>query len=195
VAGGAVLVATTPRIDLPEASLTGANEKAKRLLIAYSSKAGSTAEVAVFIGKRLSDRGHAVDVRRAKHVSSLDGYHAVVVGSAIRAGQWLSEARGFVKQHKEALATRGTAFFSLCMTLHEDTPKNRQVATDYLRPMRQILEPGMIEVFAGRMDYSQLALLPRLIVKAIKTPEGDFRNWDAIAAWADRLHHEMLAGA
>jgi hypothetical protein len=46
-AGGAALVATPPSIDLPEASLTGANERAERLLIAYSSKAGSTAEVAV----------------------------------------------------------------------------------------------------------------------------------------------------
>ena len=167
----------------------------KRVLIAYASKAGSSAEVAGVIGKRLADRGFSVDVRRAGRVRSLDGYGAVIVGSAIRAGQWLSEASGFVKTHREALATRQTAFFTLCMTLQQDTPKNRETVAACLKPVRAILEPEKIEFFAGKMDYSKLALLPRLIVKRMKVPEGDFRNWDAIGAWADLLSTEMLARA
>ncbi len=27
----------------------------------------------------------------------------------------------------------------------------------------------------------------------MKVPEGDFRNWDAIGAWADALGSEMVA--
>jgi hypothetical protein len=26
-----------------------------------------------------------------------------------------------------------------------------------------------------------------MIVKAVKAPEGDFRDWDAIAEWADEI--------
>jgi menaquinone-dependent protoporphyrinogen oxidase len=167
----------------------------EKVLIAYASKAGSTAEVAAFIGERLAKRGRAVDVRRAGNVRSLEGYGTVIVGSAIRAGQWLSEASGFVKTHRMGLATRRTAFFTLCMTLQEDTPRSRETVAAYLKPVRQVLEPDEVAFFAGKMDYRRLALVPRLIVKRIKVPEGDFRNWEAIGAWADGLCERPLANA
>lgn len=193
VGGGAVWVASGPRIELPEPSYPGTKDMGSRVLVAYASKAGSTAEVAGAIGKRLADTGLTVDVRRAKNVRSVDGYAAVIVGSAIRAGQWLSEASGFVKTHREALAARKTAFFTLCMTLRQDTPEHRETVAAYLKSVREILEPDKIEFFAGKMDYRKLALAPRLIVRGMKVPEGDFRNWDAIGAWTDALCKEMLA--
>ena len=193
VGGGGVWVASGPRIDLPEPSFPGTKATDHRVLVVYASKAGSTAEVAGAIGKRLADTGLAVDVRRARNVRSVDGYAAVIVGSAIRAGQWLSEASGFVKTHREALAARKTAYFTLCMTLQQDTPEHREKVAAYLKPVREILEPDRIEFFAGKMDYRKLALAPRLIVKRMKVPEGDFRNWDAIGAWADALCNEMVA--
>jgi menaquinone-dependent protoporphyrinogen oxidase len=165
------------------------------VLVAYASKAGTTAEVADAIGKRLAGTGLAVDVRRARNVRSVDGYAAVIVGSAIRAGHWLTEAVRFVKTHEEALATRKTAFFTLCMTLRQDTPEHRETVAAYLKPVREILEPDKIEFFAGKMDYRKLALAPRLIVRGMKVPEGDFRNWDAIGAWADALCKEMLSNS
>jgi menaquinone-dependent protoporphyrinogen oxidase len=192
VIGGGILAASGPDVDLPEPSYARTDGMGKKTLIVYASKAGSSAEVAVFIGKRLSERGLAVDVCRAKHVKSLDGYDAVVVGSAIRAGNWLPEATSFVHEHRAALAQAKTAFFTLCMTLRQDTPKNRETVTAYLKPVREILEPQRLEFFAGKMDYRKLALVPRLIVKAMKVPEGDFRNWSAISAWADALCAEVL---
>jgi hypothetical protein len=37
-----------------------------------------------------------------------------------------------------------------------------------------------------------------MIVKAVKAPEGDFRDWDEIDAWADEiavaLHADRTAG-
>ncbi len=193
VGGAGVWVASSPRIELPEPSYPRTKDTGNRVLVAYASKAGSTAEVAVAIGKRLADTGLAVDVRRATNVRSVDGYAAVIVGSAIRAGQWLSEAVRFVRTHREALAARKTAFFTLCMTLQQDTPEHREKVAAYLKPVREILEPDEIELFAGKMDYRKLALAPRLIVKGMKVPEGDFRNWDAIGAWADALRNEMVA--
>jgi menaquinone-dependent protoporphyrinogen oxidase len=193
VGGGGVWVASSPGIEFREPSYPGTKDGGNRVLVAYASKAGSTAEVAGAIGKRLADTGLTVDVRRAKNVRSLDGYAAVIVGSAIRAGQWLSEASGFVKTHREALAARKTAFFTLCMTLQQDTPEHRETVAAYLKPVREILDPDKMEFFAGKMDYRKLALVPRLIVRGMKVPEGDFRNWEAIGAWADALRNEMVA--
>ena len=193
VVGGAGVWAATPHIELPELSYPGTKDVHDRVLVAYASKAGSTAEVAAAIGKRLADAGLAIDLRRARNVRSVDGYRAVIVGSAIRAGQWLPEASGFVKTHREALAARKTAFFTLCMTLQQDTPGNREKVAGYLKPVRAVLEPHRLEFFAGKMEYRTLALGPRLVVKAMKVPEGDFRNWHAIGSWADALSSEMLA--
>jgi menaquinone-dependent protoporphyrinogen oxidase len=195
VAGGAGVWATSPHVQMPEASYPGSAEARGRVLVAYASKAGSTAEVAAFVAGKLADTGLAVDLRRTRSVRSVDGYRAVLVGSAIRAGHWLGDASDFVKAHRDALAARETAFFTLCMTLHEDTPANREKVAGYLKPVREVVEPDWIEFFAGKMDYGRLAFGPRLIVKAMKVPEGDFRNWDAIGSWADRLAGEIPAAA
>ncbi len=194
VAGGAGVWAATPHLDWPELSYPGDAEARGRVLVAYASKAGSTAEAAAFIAKKLADSGLAVDLRRARNVRSVDGYQAVVVGSAIRAGQWLGEASEFVKTHKAALAARKTAFFTLCLTLKDDTPSNREKVAAYLKPVRATVEPDWIEFFAGKMDYRKLSLGPRLIAKAIKAPEGDYRDWNAIGAWADALAKGIPAG-
>jgi len=193
VAGGAGVWAASPHVEMPEASYPGSGEAPSRVLVAYASKAGSTAEVAAFIARKLADTGLAVDLRRARTVRSVDGYGVVVVGSAIRAGHWLADASEFVKTHREALAARKTAFFTLCMTLQQDTPSNREKVAGYLKPVRAVLDPDWIEFFAGKMEYRRLAFGPRLIVKAMKVPEGDFRNWNAIGSWADRLANEMPA--
>ena len=195
VVGGAGVWASMPHLDWPELSYPGSEGTHGRLLVAYASKAGSTAEVAAVIARKLADAGLAVDLRRARNVRSVDGYQAVIVGSAIRAGQWLGDASTFVTTHRGALAQRKTAFFTLCMTLQQDTPGNREKVAGYLKPVREALEPDWIEFFAGKMECRRLALGPRLIVKAMKVREGDFRNWTAIGAWADRLVKEMPAVA
>lgn len=193
VVGGAGVWAAMPDVDWPEFSFPGAEGARGRVLVAYASKAGSTAEVADVIARKLADAGLAVDLRRAGQVRSVDDYRAVVVGSAIRAGHWLGDASEFVKAHKQALAARKTGFFTLCMTLQEDTPANREKVAGYLKPVREVHEPDWIESFGGRMEYRRLALGPRLIAKAMKVREGDFRDWNAIGSWADRLVREISA--
>jgi menaquinone-dependent protoporphyrinogen oxidase len=193
VVGGAGVWAAMPNVDWPELSHPGSEGAHGRVLVAYASKASSTAEVAVVIARKIAEAGLAVDLRRASHVRSVDGYRAVIVGSAIRASQWLGDASGLVKTHREALAARRTAFFTLCMTLQQDTPANREKVAGYLKPVREVLEPDWIEYFGGKMEYRRLALGPRLIAKAMKVREGDFRNWTAIGSWADRLATEIPA--
>jgi menaquinone-dependent protoporphyrinogen oxidase len=54
-----------------------------RILVAYASRAGSTAEVAEVIGRVLREGGPEVDVCPVGDVHSLAGYDALVLGSAI----------------------------------------------------------------------------------------------------------------
>jgi menaquinone-dependent protoporphyrinogen oxidase len=39
-------------------------------------------------------------------------------------------------------------------------------------------------LFAGKLVRKQLAFPERAIVSALRVPDGDFRDWPAITAWA-----------
>ena len=145
-----------------------------RILVAYATRAGSTAEVAQTIGKVLSAAGAAVDVCPVKEVGDLSPYRAVVLGSPIRMGRWLPEAFAFLKAHQAELSRVPVAYFVTCVTLTSNTVENRRTVDAYLDPARAILRPASVGLFAGALDGSKVSFLDRLMIKAIKTPEGDF---------------------
>jgi menaquinone-dependent protoporphyrinogen oxidase len=164
-----------------------------RILVAYATRTGSTAGVAAEIGRALgSANGNVADVRPIGELRVLDGYDAVVVGSAVRGSKWLPEAVDFVSEHQEALRRVPVATFAVCLTMREDTAENRAEVARALDPVREVVTPVDVGLFAGAMDYSQFSLPMRLMMKAIKAPEGDFRDWAAIRDWAAELDHVLL---
>jgi menaquinone-dependent protoporphyrinogen oxidase len=180
-----------PHVEYRESTCGG--ETMGKILVAYASKAGSTGEVAEAIGQMLCEGGASVDVRLAKEVSDLSPYRAVVMGSAIRIGRWLPEAVKFVEQHQAVLATMPVAYFQVSGSLKEDTPEKRQEAATYLGPVRALVAPASVGLFAGKMDYSKLSFLDRTIAKMVGSVEGDWRDWEAIRAWADSLRPVLVS--
>lgn len=187
--------ARAPKIEMIEKSYGGKEKMENKILIAYASKTGSTAGVADRLGQTLSQSGLTVDVRPVNEVSDLAPYGAVVLGSAIRAGSLLPEMTGFMEANQAALQALPTAVFICCMTLAEDTPENRKTVDAYLDPVRGLIQPAATATFAGAMDYNKLSFAFRMIVKALKTPEGDYRNWPEITAWADNLPEVLIPAA
>jgi menaquinone-dependent protoporphyrinogen oxidase len=122
-------------------------------------------------------------VKAVKSLRDVNDYDAAVIGSAVRMGQWLPEAVQFVKTNRDALSRIPTAYFLVSSTLREDTPDVRQKVSAYLNPVRQILEPTSIGLFAGKIDYRKLSILDRFMAQTMKEPEGDWRNWEAIHNW------------
>jgi menaquinone-dependent protoporphyrinogen oxidase len=187
--GLTVLGTQHPKVALEQSSC-GDGE---RMLVVYASKAGSTGEVAEAIGRALCAGGAAVDVKPIKEAVDPSGYAAAVVGSAIRMGRWLPEAIGFVETHRAALSQVPTAYFLCCGTLEEDTEENRGEASSWLDPVREIVVPVSEGLFAGKIDYSKLSFLDRSVLQMLGTAEGDWRDWDAIRAWAGELRQAVDA--
>lgn len=164
-----------------------------RILVAYASRYGSTMEVAEAIGDVLGERGPdiEVDVLTAKEVTAagvdVASYGMVVVGSPVYAGKWLGDATEFVKKHAAALQAVPVAIFSVGLTLKEDTPENRATMAEATKGITDIISPVATGMFAGKLDTKVLSLPMRMIIKAMKSPEGDFRNWDTIREWAEGL--------
>jgi menaquinone-dependent protoporphyrinogen oxidase len=184
-------VSLASEIIFPEPSCDGGEIKMdKRILVAYASEYGSTAGVAEAIGKELCAKGAGVDVRLVKKVTSLSPYRAVIVGSPIYRGKLMPETVKFLKENSEILSKVPVAYFVVCMTMQNPTEENRQKALAYLDPVGHSVpqvKPVKIGLFAGALHYDNLSWLMRKIVKSKGSPEGDFRDWDAIRSWAAHL--------
>jgi menaquinone-dependent protoporphyrinogen oxidase len=162
-------------------------------LVACASRAGSTAEIADFIGKSLADKGSVVDVKRMKNIRDITGYQAVVIGSAVRRGKLLPEAGDFVKLHKKNMRKIPVAYFVVCATLRENTEEKREIANAYLDPLCDEVAPVYKGLFAGKLDYSKRDSISKNIMKNVrKAPEGDFRDWEAVKKWADDVLPKLI---
>jgi menaquinone-dependent protoporphyrinogen oxidase len=162
------------------------------ILVTYASRNGSTAGVAEAIGKTLSEGGALVEVRPMQEVTDLTPYGAVVAGSAIQAGQWLPEAMQFVRTYQSALARKPFATFTVCMTMAIKDGQYREGVSEWLNPVRALVQPVSEGLFAGALDLRKVPsfadrLKFRLSVAMGVWSEGDHRDWNAVRAWAADL--------
>jgi menaquinone-dependent protoporphyrinogen oxidase len=192
---GAGVACAAPKARAGAVHVEGSPAGARRALVLSATRAGSTTEVAGFVGERLAGAGWSVDVSCADLAPAPGGYQALVIGSAIRAGRVLPEVRDYVKAHAAALKDLPVACFVVCLTMKDDTPENRVQVSAYLDPLRASVTPVEVGLFAGRMDYAKLAGVSRLMARALRLPEGDFRDWTAIGAWADGVAAKAAAAA
>jgi menaquinone-dependent protoporphyrinogen oxidase len=189
----------------------------KRILVAYTTFSGSTAEVAQAIGEEIAKSGLQVEVLPAAGVKSLEGYDGVVVGGPMIMG-WHRPAQGFLKKHREALRGVPLAVFVTAMSLTKtadtsvdgvpvyldarlprppETPGRLSLREryarlpNYLRPILAAARPAKpvsIGLFGGNLEYGSLKWWAVLFVMVIiQAPAGERRNWSAIRSWASGL--------
>ena len=158
-----------------------------KILVAYASRAGSTAEIAAEIGKTLTNKGAQVDVLPIKEVADLSSYQSVVIGSAVRIGSWLPEAVKFIQTHKDILSRVPTSVFAVHIMNMENDEKSRAARQMYLDPVRKLITPRKEACFNGVGDLAKVSFIERMVGKMVKSAEGDFRDWNAIRAWAESL--------
>lgn len=156
-----------------------------KVLVVVASKHGSTRDIAEAIGEDLRGEGHVVDVFEAGNAPDPEAYDAAVVGSAIYVGRWMGEAQQYVERYAETLRTLPVWLFS-SGPLGEDYPEGMG-RPENLEALITLTGARDHEVFVGRLDKSDLGIGERLITKAVKAPEGDFRDWEAIGAWAREI--------
>jgi menaquinone-dependent protoporphyrinogen oxidase len=157
-----------------------------KYLVTYATKLGSTTEVAHEIRETISQKGVTVDILPIKDVKDVSSYDKIIIGSAIRMGNWLPEAVNFVKSHQAALQKIPAAIFTVHILSQGDDPESLKERSAYTAQVREMVTPTSEAFFAGKIDPDKLGFLERLLFKAIKPPDGDFRNWEEIRNWANQ---------
>ena len=159
----------------------------RKVLVAYGTRAGSTAGVAERVAEVLNRNGFAAQAIDVREVKDAAPYDAVVLGSSIRAGKLMPEVLKFLDKNKAKLEAKPFAAFVVCLAMKDGDEKGRATAGPYLDPVRERVKPLSEGLFAGAYDPEKLGFAVRQVMKMIKAPPGDFRKWDDIEAWTASL--------
>jgi menaquinone-dependent protoporphyrinogen oxidase len=160
---------------------------APRVLIVVASKHGATTGIADALARSLGDSPagrtaglSAVSVP-AQQRPDPAAFDAVLLGSAVYVGRWLDPAREYSAHYADALRARPVWLFSSGPIGEPPFPPDEPHDA---APLARITGARGHRVFPGRLDKDLLSFGERAMVTAMRAPVGDFRDWDAIAAWA-----------
>jgi menaquinone-dependent protoporphyrinogen oxidase len=168
------------------------------VLVGYASAHGSTREIAQRVARRLEENGLQVETRSVDQVTSLDGYDAYVLGSAVHNGAWLPDAVKFVTDNRAVLAGRPLWLFSVGSKDSLRGPLGRRLAANYPIPkgiaeLQEDLRPRDHRILTGVIRKEQYPGFSRVFVWAMGGHYGDFRDWPAIDAWAADIATALAA--
>jgi len=156
----------------------------RKVLVTYATKSGSVTDIAERIGAKLAEAGAHVDVKPVQDAPDAAGYDAVILGSGVRVGNWHGAAKSWLTSSANALRSKPVAFFTVGLTI-TDASKADEVRA-YTDPLIKEtgVQPTDVGLFAGWFVPKKFSLLERTIMKAMKAPEGDHRDFAAVDAWA-----------
>lgn len=188
-----------------------------RILVAYSTNSGSTAEVAQAVADELIRGGHNAEAQPIPEIKDVSGYDAVVVGAPMIFG-WHNTANRFVRKHAKELAEIKVAYFACAMRLtavigealppiplvldpnlaaNPEKPgslsiKEKFTTTGhYLKPILNAapaVKPINVAFFKGRLEMFRLKWWQAAFVMFIvQAPAGDYRDWEYIKSWGMSL--------
>ncbi len=174
----------------------------KDILVAYASTNGATAEIATKIGSMLKNQDLVVDVLPVSAKPDPKQYKAAILGCAVYAGSWPKGSVEFLKANESAFAGQPFWLFSTGPTGEGDPVElleGWRVPSNAMEIVERI-HPRDVTIFGGFIDATKVRGIQAFVIKKMNKPFGDFRNWDAIAAWAQEIassvkNQASLAGA
>ncbi len=158
-----------------------------RVLVAYGTEHGSTAEIAEWIAHDLRSRGLVAEVASAGAVRDVDGFDAVILGGALSGGRWHRDARRFARRYATALRGRPVWLFSSGPLDHSAEERDIPPVRSAARAARWLDARGHT-TFGGRLRASARGFPASAMAR---TRAGDFRDRDQVRAWADTIAADL----
>jgi menaquinone-dependent protoporphyrinogen oxidase len=171
------------------------------VLIAYSTRSGSTAEVAQAIRKPIDDSGLAAQVKSVTEVESIPAGTVLVLGTALYIGHFPKEFHRFLDRFEAELAKVRPWIFVLGPTEKE----RKQFAAAEEQARKELgrhpsVRPADMRVLGGKFDPARLNLsFPISLIMKLpanpmrKLPASDIRDWEWIHRWGKAIAEEITA--
>jgi menaquinone-dependent protoporphyrinogen oxidase len=184
-----------------------------RVQVVYASRHGGTAGIAERIAEVLRSEGNDVVVANAADRPDPSGFDAYVIGSGVQIGSWHKEATEFLERNQATLATKPAWLFSSGplpgSSMTKETEDRFELALGpgegpgsggrkRIEALSAAIRPRAHRVFYGAFDpkdppKSMQERLVRLMPAARRVlPTGDFREWNAIEAWAREIAAQLV---
>lgn len=163
-----------------------------KVLVSAASRHGATREIAQWIAKELCTSGLECDVVEPAQVSDVSEYDAVVIGSAVYVGQWLTEARDLVDRVSGQLGDKKVWLFSSGLA---DAPSKDSSGTPSLKARIELTGAQGHRHFAGKLDVLELSLAERAAIMAARGKYGDAREPESVRAWAHSIGESLSVGS
>ena len=161
-----------------------------RVLVVVASRHGATREIGEAVASALTEEGIESEVQPPERVTAIDDFDAVIIGSGVYAGRWLKAAKGFIERHEAALRERPVWLFSSGPLGEPPAPITEPVDVE---PLVEVTAARGHPIFAGRLAKGELGFGERALVKMVRAPYGDYRDWAEIAEWARDIAGSLTA--
>jgi menaquinone-dependent protoporphyrinogen oxidase len=192
--GNAFIIRPPLEEDVIETSCGDNNTDGKKILVVYDTEHGSTSTIAKTISDVLCEQGAQIELLLASNAvaEDLSAYDAVIVGSPIYYGPWLPGIMSFLNQNKDILSGMPVAYFVVSTTIKEDTLEEQETVRrvfvePVLEKIPEIQPVDNIGLFGGTFKFKELYPIEWLLMKLFKFPEGDWRDFDKVSAWAEEV--------
>ena len=177
-----------------------------RLLVAFTSYDGHTADIAEHIASTLRGENCAVevcDLARSLPERPLHEYDGMIAGGPIHGGRHHPQLVRFAAQNCEVLNGQPSAFFSVSLS----AAGNKEQKGDANRCLNEFLDatgwkPGAATIVAGALLYRKYGFIKRWILKMIvrRAGAGDtdtsrnyvYTDWNAVDEFARSFANEHL---
>lgn len=179
-----------------------------RVLIAYESKFGQTEKISKFILDRLLSQGHSVDLLNISKGETADikRYDGIIVGAGIYGSRYPDKISRFVKSNSDILNKKVAVFFSVCLTVMQQTDKKVQRDIEKIENkffQKTGWSPTKHPVFAGALNYSKYNWIIKQMMRLISRAGGgetdvsrdyEYTNWNDVVRFSDDFSRSLGVG-
>ncbi|MFB8754609.1 flavodoxin domain-containing protein [Streptomyces nigra] len=163
-----------------------------KVLVAYGTTNGSTAQIAEAVAAAMRKRGLDAEALPAGSVERVTPYDAVVAGGGLYGGHWHKDARRLLRRHRRELAERPLWLFS-SGPLDPSASERDIPPVPYVKRAMDRLDAEGHVTFGGRLQEGAKGWIARMILKNGKG--GDFRDFGQIENWAGTVAESLASRA
>ena len=170
----------------------------KKALIIYSTIDGQTKNICTKL-REYSGKKNSIDLFSINETEKIDllSYKKIVLGASIRYGKHNQKVFEFVKNYKDILDKKETAFFTVNVVARKKE-KNTPETNPYMKKFLDLSgwKPDKLGVFAGKIDYPKYGFFDKQMIRLImfitKGPTDtsqtyEFTDWEKVREFSKEL--------